>query len=118
MNLELTIVAVDETGQLCTEKVISSVKANTCAITIMHANNETGIIMPIQEISNALEKVNQRRLSEGKSHIFFHCDAAQTTGKVQVDVKSLGVDMLTIVGHKVRTSLFFVSIINRSCNIN
>ncbi len=98
--IELSIAPVDENGQVHAEKLFSLIKENTCGISIMHANNETGVIMPIEEISTLLENINVSRKNEGKPHILFHCDAAQTIGKVKVDVRSLKVDLLTVVGHK------------------
>ena len=56
----------------------------------MHSNNETGTLQPIEEISKICKKHN----------ILLHTDASQSLGKVPVDVNSLGVDFLTIAGHK------------------
>ena len=82
---------------------MKEIRPSTCLITIMQANNESGVIMPIQEIAEKLAVENQRRLKDGLPKIFFHTDAAQTIGKIQVDVKQLNADYLTVVGHKVRT---------------
>jgi selenocysteine lyase len=68
----------------------------------MHANNETGVIMPISQIGERLESVNEERRRNGHTRIYFHSDAAQTIGKIPVDVQELKVDYLTVVGHKVR----------------
>jgi selenocysteine lyase len=66
----------------------------------MHANNETGVIMPISEIGKKLEIINTNRGRQNLPQIYFHTDAAQTIGKINVDVKELQVDYLTVVGHK------------------
>lgn len=73
----------------------------------MHANNETGIIMPIKEIAEGLKRINSTRAKNNLPKIYFHTDAAQTIGKVKVDVQQLGVDYLTIVGSKVSTNFNF-----------
>jgi len=88
-------------GKLEPEKVLSLIKDNTCLVTIMHANNETGIIMPIDKIGKELKILNRIRSDQGLPHIFFHADAAQSVGKIPVSIEELGVDYLTIVGHKV-----------------
>merc|ERR1712179_894396 len=62
----------------------------------MMANNETGVIQPIQEIGLMIRRLQKDR----KFKILFHTDAAQAIGKIKVDVAELGVDYLTIVGHK------------------
>ena len=69
------------------KKLITS---QTILVTIMHSNNEIGTIQPIEEISEICQDNN----------IFFHTDASQSVGKVSIDVKKLGVDFLTVAGHK------------------
>ncbi|KAK2108178.1 hypothetical protein P7K49_013343 [Saguinus oedipus] len=66
----------------------------------MLANNETGVVMPIPEISRRIKALNQERAAAGLPPILVHTDAAQALGKRRVDVEDLGVDFLTIVGHK------------------
>lgn len=95
---------MDEKGNLSPDTVLSLVQKSTCLVSIMHANNETGVLMPIQEIAEKLQALNSSRIENGDKTIFFHCDAAQTIGKVKVDVQNLKVDFLTIVGHKVNES--------------
>lgn len=90
LGYEVTYLPVDEYGMvnpLDVEKVITD---KTILVTIMHSNNEVGTIQPIEEISEICKKHN----------ILFHTDASQSIGKVLVDVKSLGVDFLTVAGHK------------------
>jgi cysteine desulfurase len=87
---EITYLPVDRFGALNPADVESAIRPDTALITIMHANNEVGTIQPISEIAT-LAKKNQ---------IAFHTDAAQSLGKIEVDVQQLGVDLLTIAGHK------------------
>ena len=89
-NFRITYLPVDKYGIIDPDDLKKHIKSNTFLITIMHSNNETGSIQPIAEIGD---------IAKGKG-IVFHCDAAQSVGKVPVDVKRLNVDLLTIVSHK------------------
>ncbi len=89
-GFEITWLSVDQYGRVDPEQVKEAVRPDTILITIMHANNEVGTIQPIEEIG-AIAKENK---------VIFHTDAAQSVGKLEVDVEKLGVDMLTIAGHK------------------
>ena len=87
---EITYLPVDEHGLIDVEEVKSAIKPTTILITIMHANNEVGTIEPIAEIAGIARQ-------EG---IVFHTDAAQSAGKIPVKVDELGVDLLSLAGHK------------------
>lgn len=87
---ELSIVPVDEDGRTDPASVAAALRPDTAIVSIMHANNEVGTLQPIREIS-AIAK------AEG---VIMHTDAAQSIGKVPVHVDDLGVDLLTIAGHK------------------
>ncbi|MCU0614540.1 MAG: cysteine desulfurase [Desulfobacterales bacterium] len=89
-GFSVTHVAVDEHGMVSTFKIKEATRPETILITVMHANNEVGTIEPIEEIA-------QMARERG---IIFHTDAAQSVGKIATDVKSLGVDLLSIAGHK------------------
>ncbi|XP_067395135.1 selenocysteine lyase isoform X2 [Emydura macquarii macquarii] len=98
---EATFVQVSKmTGQVEVDDVIAAIRPTTCLVSIMLANNETGIIMPISELSQRIQILNQKRIASGLPRILTHTDAAQMVGKGRVDVQDLGVDYLTIVGHK------------------
>ena len=90
-GFEVTYLPVDEFGLVNVADVAAAMKKETILISIMHANNEVGTIEPIAEIAR-LAKTHE---------IVFHTDAAQSVGKISVDVKKLGVDLLSIAGHKV-----------------
>ncbi|BAG14003.1 cysteine desulfurase NifS [Endomicrobiia bacterium] len=93
---EVTYLNVDEDGVVSVEDFKKAVKDNTLLVTIMHANNEVGSIQPIEEIASELKKINEKR----KKKIYFHTDAVQTAGKLYLDVKKLGIDLLAISAHK------------------
>uniref|UniRef100_A0A8C3SLU2 Selenocysteine lyase n=1 Tax=Chelydra serpentina TaxID=8475 RepID=A0A8C3SLU2_CHESE len=98
---EATFVPVSKiTGQVEVDDVIAAICPTTCLVSIMLANNETGVIMPISELSQRIQILNQNRMASGLPRILMHTDAAQMIGKGRVDGQDLGVDYLTIVGHK------------------
>ncbi|MBN3295578.1 SCLY lyase, partial [Amia calva] len=95
---DLTFVPVSKvTGQVDIDDVMRAIKPTTCLISIMLANNETGVLMPVKEICCRVRELNQQRPAP---RILMHSDAAQAIGKLRVDCQELGVDYLTIVGHK------------------
>lgn len=95
---DVTFVPVSKvTARVEVEDIIAAVRPNTCLISIMLANNETGVIMPLQEICQRIKSLNKQR---DQLRILLHTDAAQALGKIRVDACELGVDYLTIVGHK------------------
>jgi len=89
-GFRITYVPVDNNGLIRLKEVVSAITPETILITVMHANNEVGTIQPIEEISKIAKKNN----------IPFHTDAAQSLGKIPVSVKTTGVDLLSIAGHK------------------
>ncbi|XP_063501884.1 selenocysteine lyase isoform X3 [Symphalangus syndactylus] len=98
---KVTFVPVSKvSGQAAVDDILAAVRPTTRLVTIMLANNETGIVMPVPEISQRVKALNQERVAAGLPPILVHTDAAQALGKQRVDVEDLGVDFLTIVGHK------------------
>uniref|UniRef100_A0A8C4R833 Selenocysteine lyase n=1 Tax=Eptatretus burgeri TaxID=7764 RepID=A0A8C4R833_EPTBU len=96
---DVTYVEVSsQTGQVDVIDVLAAVRPNTILISIMLANNETGVIMPLAEISQRVRDLCKGPMKHRP--ILLHTDAAQALGKVHVDVNDLSVDYLTIVGHK------------------
>ncbi|XP_015216811.2 selenocysteine lyase [Lepisosteus oculatus] len=95
---EVTFVPVSKvTGRVEVDDVLAAIRPTTCLISIMLANNETGVLMPISKICRRVRALTECRL---EPRILLHTDAAQAIGKVQVNTQELGVDYLTIVGHK------------------
>jgi cysteine desulfurase len=90
IGIGLKVLPVDSQGFVDPEAVRRALTPDTMLISIMHANNETGALAPIQEIA-AIAK---------EAGVPLHTDAAQSVGKVKVDVEELGVDFLTVAGHK------------------
>ena len=87
---DVTILPVDQTGRLDPEAVARAMRADTALVSIMQANNEIGTLQPIAEIA---------RIARSRGALM-HTDAAQSAGKISVDVSALGVDLLSIAGHK------------------
>ncbi|XP_036110074.1 selenocysteine lyase [Molossus molossus] len=97
----VTFVPVSKvSGQAEADDLLAAVRPTTCLVTVMLANNETGVIMPIPEVSRRVRALNQQRAAAGLPVVLLHTDAAQALGKRRVSVEDLGVDFLTIVGHK------------------
>lgn len=97
---DVTFVPVSKvTARVEVEDVIAAIRPTTCLVSIMLANNETGIIMPIKDICQRVKDVNKQRATSAP-RILLHTDAAQAIGKIRVDAHELGVDYITIVGHK------------------
>lgn len=89
-GFRVTVLPVDEYGMVDPADVERAITPTTTLITIMHANNEVGTIQPIREIAD----IARRR------GVWMHCDAAQSIGKIPVRVDELGVDLLSVAGHK------------------
>ena len=88
---DVTFVPVDSKGRLDLDLLYGSLTDRTAVVSVMWANNETGVLFPVEEIS---KKVTEKG-------ILFHTDAVQAAGKVPIDVKAANVDMLSLSGHKI-----------------
>lgn len=90
LGYDLTVLKVSSSGIVDPDDLLKAIRKDTILVTIMHSNNETGVLQPIEEIGKILLE----------REIPFHTDCAQSIGKVSVSVKKLGVSMLTLAGHK------------------
>jgi cysteine desulfurase len=87
---EVTWLPVDAQGRVRPAEAVAALRAGTALVTLMHAHNETGVLQPVAEVAR-----------EARSRgVLVHTDAAQSVGKLPVSVQALGVDLLTVVGHK------------------
>ncbi len=90
IGAEVTYVGVDQYGRIDPEDIEKAITSKTILITVMHANNEVGTIQPIEEISKIAKKHG----------VLLHTDAVQSVGKINTKVNDLGVDLLSLAGHK------------------
>lgn len=88
---EVTYVPADTSGRVDPDAIAGSIRESTIAVSVMHANNETGVIQPIEEIA----KISRQH------GILMHSDAVQSVGKIPTKVDDLGVDLVSLSGHKI-----------------
>ncbi len=89
-GFDVEFISPDLSGRVSAEKILDRVREDTLLVTIMHVNNETGIIQPVKEIGDAL----------ANRDVFFHIDATQSCGKLVEEIQSLKYDMLSLSAHK------------------
>lgn len=89
-GMRVTYLAVDAQGRIDLEQLLQVITDDTALISLMWANNETGVVFPVDEVA-AISKVYG---------VLFHCDAVQAVGKLPIDVKNTPVDFLSLSGHK------------------
>eukprot|EP00602_Paraphysomonas_sp_CaronLab_P003419 CAMPEP_0185022624 /NCGR_PEP_ID=MMETSP1103-20130426/5325_1 /TAXON_ID=36769 /ORGANISM="Paraphysomonas bandaiensis, Strain Caron Lab Isolate" /LENGTH=473 /DNA_ID=CAMNT_0027554773 /DNA_START=1 /DNA_END=1422 /DNA_ORIENTATION=- len=95
-KISLSVVGVSVDGIVSPDDIRSALQPNTALVTVMHSNNEVGTVQPINAIATLIREFNEANCTA----VLFHSDAAQSMGKIPVDVQRDGTDMLTIVGHK------------------
>jgi len=91
LGCEVTKIGVTANGQVEPDSVRRALRKNTRLISVMMANNETGVLQPVEEIGKIASEAD----------VWFHTDAVQAAGKVPISVKSIGCDLLTISAHKI-----------------
>lgn len=90
-NISVSYLKPNKNGLINLKKIKESITRETGLVSIMHANNEIGVIQPIKEIGKICRENN----------VIFHVDAAQSFGKIDIDVKKMNIDLLSISGHKI-----------------
>ena len=91
-GFELTVLPVDGSGHVSVGDLKSAIRPDTILVSVMHVNNEMGAVEPLQDLAAAVH--------EGGRDILFHVDAIQGYGKFRIHPKRLGIDMLSVSGHK------------------
>lgn len=89
-GFEVTVLPVDGQGRVAPDEVRQALTPKTILVSVMHANNETGVVQPVAEIGAITREAG----------VWLHTDAAQSLGKIPVNVQDLQVDFLTVAGHK------------------
>jgi len=87
----VTYLSVDKEGQLDLDELQAAITGSTAVVSVMYANNETGVVFPIEEIGQIVKEYGA----------LFHVDAVQAVGKLPLDMKTSTIDMLTLSGHKI-----------------
>jgi len=89
-DYRVTFLPVDNKGQINLQQLEEAITPATAIVTVMHANNETGVVFPVEEIADIVKKHG----------VVFHTDAVQTVGKLNIDMSKSNIDLLSLSGHK------------------
>jgi len=100
-NFTVTMVPVKKNGIISKEEILKNIKPETILISVMYANNEIGTLQPIKEITDIIRKWKKENERGVNDPPFFHTDACQAAGYLDLDVKKLGVDLMTLNGSKI-----------------
>lgn len=92
-GFEVTFLSVDDKGLISLDELEQSLRPDTILVSIMHVNNEIGTVLPIEDASRIIKKYNR--------NIIFHVDAVQGFGKYRIMPKRMGVDIVSVSGHKI-----------------
>lgn len=101
LGFEVELAAVTPGGYVEPESIQRILRPDTLLVSVMHANNETGVLQPVHEIAEVIKACGNTTCSNSEIPTLFHTDAAQTFGKEVDSLKALHCDMISISGHKV-----------------
>jgi cysteine desulfurase len=101
LGFEVELAPVTSGGYVEPEVIKQLLRPDTLLVSVMHANNETGVLQPVHDISDIIATFSMQSSNTGQPPILFHTDAAQTFGKQVEELKRLHCDMLSISGHKI-----------------
>ena len=90
---DVTYLSVDAKGNIDLNELKNAITSETALVSMMYANNETGVILPVEKAAKLVKQINPK--------IKIHVDAVQAAGKIPIDVKNTDIDLLTIAGHKI-----------------
>lgn len=100
-GVKVTKVKAELNGAVKVKDIIKAITPQTALISLMHVNNETGVIQPVGEVGEELSKINAQRQKQGFNKIIFHTDAVQAVPWLSCDVNQLGVDLFSLSAHKI-----------------
>ena len=98
---DISFIKVNKEGIIDPENIKNAIRKDTILVSIMYGNNEVGTIQPIAEIGKIIKEINKDREDKKLPKIYFHTDAVQAVNYLDCNVESLGVDLLSLSGHKI-----------------